>query len=781
MLAYLPIGTKGSKLIRNSTGKKCLLIGDKECALQIPKWGSSENLARATLADLPNDMPIALHTGTSNIIVIDFDDESFMEALQIDAELSPELQCTTIYKSVGKVGGHLVYRYENNKLTDFISNPNGKRLNRIDTLYGNSLVFASNEANTTKLVIKQSDTLVTMPLAIQQFVIGKYKTEPKKVIEQTNTSSKLGALAEVALKDEASLINLLAIITPARYKEILAKSPKDLFANHPDRLPDTESAHLYLVALSCVLMLDVSIDSTLYEKLVLYFNSLFSSPLDEARVKSIIHHDLHGGKFQYDSNWRETSFIVLSIDKHPIEVFMMSQKGGVGYVAFDKVSGDIQVYNTASALIDYLAAMTRTKIVKDRLIRQTTHIKLIDRPDKPFGVDYVDKTFNCYKRSAEQVVFYNPQDYKHSWSVLDQTKDYNENHPRYPVTTLKALENSVGGMLYTHFLPFIKRKLTTRDHSPLFFVFYGVPHSFKSAVLNGVLTHLVRNRHRTMSLEVICDKYNEWILDQDFILIDEVHHLTRYDINRLIKQINELSGNSTIAGVRRMHQSIDRETYPQEVTFMLTTNEAVQLTTEAADRRMVVFKSTSKVSEALGITNTQLEKKIKEETLDFAYYLATEVNPLYGDTYISNAAWKDESYKEFQSSALGAEDTIIKYLDDNKAEELFELFLEAGVPKEAILESTYEENDKYFLRLFNSKELDALVPALFTHTALKLDWKIFKKKLQLVPTIRFRLNEYADGVYVNKKTDYVIPPEASWLADVTKVGKIDLEVDLDLP
>lgn len=763
MVKYLEVGPKGSRLERDASGKK--VIGG--APIVFPKWEDPNIKQVASILDLPDDRPLAIHNGNSGLLVLDFDDDLYMTALELNDELSEDQKCSYITKSVGKTGGHFVYQYTDNLLTSFIDNPNGKKLNNLDTLYGNTLLFVANKANATKELIVSSGLLKPIPIAMQQLAIARYaqamsKSEVKHLEASSYSGTKLAMVAEEAFRSEEYLSTLLHIITPKRFKHIMAQSRKKLIPNHPDRLPDTESAHMYLVSLSGVLMLDESIDTTLHKKLILYLNSLFGQPLETKRVNTIINRDCNSDNYNYDPNWKSKSFIINTKDNEPLEVFMFTTKGQVNYLVFNHLSKFTEVYSTSGAVLDFLKSVTKQDIKKERLLKSAVHISIINRPDEPFGYNQVNKTFNMYIWSDEQTVFYNPLDYMATWNENIADLPYNEGHPRWPKVTIKVLEKVIGEeRLYKLFLPFMKRKYVTRDHSPIFFVLYGVPFSFKSALVEGIFGKLSKGRHKRISIDVLCDKYNDWMVDTDMILLDEVHQLSSFDRARLIKAVNETSGNETIAGLRRMHQTLDNKTYAQEITFFLTTNLPIQLTTEARDRRMVVFKNLTEMSNHLNMSNEDIKRAIIKESKDFAYYLATEVKALEGDSYIANYSWKEDAYLEFQEQSQSIESRIAKQIDLNNFEEFCNLMLEAGCTLEDLSKSVYKLQRKpiYSVRLYNTRDDVASVPGLFNNASIDLN--TIRKAITTISHLAQNLVDYersAPKVRTgSRKTEWSIP------------------------
>lgn len=779
---YLEIGPQNSKIIRNpQTGKKCLLHNEQTTDIKIPQWSTDTNLKFVNnLDELPQDIPLAIHLGKSQLIALDFDDDTFNNALDINDKC--DIKCKNISKSVGKIGGHFLYRYNDNELTKYISNPNGKKANKLDCLYGNTLLYYDTEANTTKETISNGP-LTEIPLLMQYFVIAHYGKEPVVITTNYNIdskaegfSTKIGYYLEkiylmqqqgVSDTDQQNynivMSHLMRIITPARYKTIMdthkrtsqLKYPIDY---HPDYLPDSESAHMYVLALSGVLTVDTSVSQERHAWFINILNAMFSKPLDDKRVNSILIRDFQSPKYQYNQDWNKVGYTKYNKKQELIEIFCYTDKNALNFLVYNHVTQEVLFLN-ASSITDFLLLECSISMKRQELLPLLQNIKIISRPDKPFG--YVDGKFNFYKWSSEQEVFYSPEQYQLTWSTQELSQKYDEYHPRYPITTLRALRNACGDKLEM-FLQFMKRKYVYREYSPLIFVFFGVPHSFKSAVINGVFSKLSYNRTRNMTYDAVLEKYDGWKVNTDLVLIDEVHYIVHKEQQKLIKTINEISGNAVISSVRRMYQDFSDDIYPNELTFFLATNEQIALSNEIKDRRLVIFKSEQRVSDALNMSDIDIKKHIQEESLNFAYYLSKYVSLLNDIDFQSNERWKDEVYQVFQEVAQNIEDRLLFALEYNNMDSFIELLLSVGltIPK---IKQCVEYSAKlklYYFRLFNTNEQFASVPGLFTNMQI-IDTSKIKKKLYALKSAKIHQTDYIDGkrLSTTRKTIVLIGSE----------------------
>lgn len=228
---YHIITLKGKILHRNEQGTKLI----DNAPIKFPSSWESAITVSPTL--YPEGIAL-LHTGRSNIIAIDFDDDLFEHALALNDTLSPEHQCKYIARSINKPGGHMLYRndagYDDSSvLLEYIDKPNGKKFAKLDTLYGETLCFLATTANKTKeLITSKVEELTPIPLAMQMLIIAHYaKAEQYKnpslqtTLSSSNVQgSRLGELAELALTHHDSMLKLLNVITPRQWKAILASN-----------------------------------------------------------------------------------------------------------------------------------------------------------------------------------------------------------------------------------------------------------------------------------------------------------------------------------------------------------------------------------------------------------------------------------------------------------------------------------------------------------------------------------------------------------------------------
>lgn len=780
-LAYVKL--QNGTMTRLATGAK-VIYNDNNIPenIRLPKWSDESNINYAeSWRELDLPCPVAIHTGLSELCVLDFDDELFDIAMSVNLSLAPEFQCTNIAKSVNKPGGHFIYAYRVNKLTEYISNPNGRKFAKLDTLYGNTLVYATTARNATKEIIKQSDKLIPMPAAMQYLVIGHYSAKTNAVKNSTGKNfqyyqgSKLALLAMRAMDDgnENDLQKFLAIVTQPRHKELMAQSSKELPTLHPDRIPDGEGYN-FLQSISAVLVLDPSIDKKLHITILSYLNNLYSTPLEPDRLMKLWESDCRKPEYKFNPNWNNETFSRQNRKGEQCEYYAYLEGGKYTYYKINTVLNQIsKLKDKASLLEDLSIETTRVEKGIDVLSKIVTLDELKFSPMIPYGI--VNNTIlNLYKQNPEQITFYNPLSYRQKWDIQEQNMPYNEIHPRWPSVTLGALKNACGQDL-PKFLSFMRRKFMTRDYSPVFFVFYGVPHSFKTGVVNGVFTKLAANRHQTIQAKLLLDKYNSWIVDMDLIMLDEVHHIPKQQLDEAIGVINTLTGTQVFTGIRKMYSDVSHKAISNTMTFIVCTNEQIQLTTEINERRMVVFKADKRLSEALNMDDQDIRAAIENESINFAYYLSTKVVDASNGIYTTNKLWKSDTYERFQQEVIKHETRMAAAIADNDYKLFIDLYIQIGGNKDDFNQCVeYLTGSRVNIRLYNSRPDIATNPGLFDNSASKIfttfNRNKFEKMLNNLPNVSKYVNDNVNNQYTGNK-------KCVWKTDLSTGDNINITSD----
>lgn len=179
--------------------------------------------------------------------------------------------------------------------------------------------------------------------------------------------------------------------------------------------------------------------------------------------------------------------------------------------------------------------------------------------------------------------------------------------------------------------------------------------------------------------KIFLETYNGWLMDKYVVQLDEYgNKLVRLsDKQEVLGRLKAYTG-STEFQVRAMRN--DGFNYKHSTTFILTANSN-PLPVEMDDRRFVFIKTPNRldiqgwVKDKGGISVVQ--EAIKAETMDFCYYLATEVKALTTDAFVMAPMTKDK--EELMLETMNTADVLLYRLQTNAFEELKELATEYGV------------------------------------------------------------------------------------------------------
>lgn len=779
---FKTIAIPGSRMTRDPETLKKLIDGKPA---QITSWKHTDK-----------DTPLMLvDTGSSNIVGVDFDDEQyFNQALEIDPN------CSYIAKGLGKGGGHFIYNTNNlSYLSTHITNPNGCNIPGLDLQMGKKLLYLATPANETKELLTPQlnsyEELTPMPLAMQAYVVSIYQAHKISTTlpgtaaptQEAHSDSKLHFIVKEAIENPSSYHHkFFSIVTTKRYKGIMAEAPKHpQYPWIPDNLPLDESGNAYMVSIATILGRDPSIDGDLFLKAMLYTNSLFSEPMPESRIQDIVNyitsgHSKIGGAavWQYNPDWNKVGMIYTDNYGNSHEIFSFNNKGSIGYLDHNHITNDTEIFTSAGAVIDNIKMVSsrNNSMSKDRLMSRAQKITIVSSPLTSFGANRTSNgiTFNDYLRTEEQNILMDPSSYV----------GY-----KRPDVTLRFLENSMGyDKLYKFFLPFIKRKLTTHEFSPLILVFYGPPHSGKSAITNGVLRPLTKGRSISLSPEVATEKHNDWKVNQDFILLDELHNARQDHRQALLQVMNSTTGSNILTGIRKMNQSASSEEYRNEATFVITCNKPVKLSSEPQDRRLVISRSFKSASEALGMENDRIFTSIVQESKDFAYYLATEVELLHHTLYLRNDWLKDNNYNEFQEDALDDASAIATAVSNQNFKSFYNILEDKLNIREAeLIASSHVKSGYLSIRIANTYEHEASFPGLIHSSKLEVG-KLLKELERLGDVIVFKKKDSYQGKIwgSNRKTDakfavHTVPQEfLDKLNNIVNIAPLDDEEEISL-
>ena len=638
------------------------------------------NSFKELLVDNNADKTVAIVHGLCNppLITLDPDNRAKAELLyNIVKNLPEDQRPLVISKGIGKAGYNFTYHDtpDNKMMKDYVySIHRGGLGDDLDVLASSDKVmFMANKGNNTKelIAINDTDSIRPVPKVVQLAVMALFNdTRPEHLDtrkesgsylpEHTNQTSQLGFMFKGFNPNdstvEITLANFIAKRTKADLKEGFKAPAEESYPYKPKYY--TQKPNDLLFRLSGSLKNDPGISSQQHTMIIQTINNMLprSKNLDQLQ-KEILMPDTKE-PYNYDENWESRTASVYNDNKQIVDIYRVTAHTAKGtpHMLHNVETGEIRLFPTVAMLKEELAGeITMPKKRLTQIQERARSIDLVERPDYPFGLlpiedDTLTKRhkFNIYKRTAIQEMFYDSE------NTMRQMK----HRYKYPKTIIAAIESQIGKEK-THelFLPFIKRKLLTREPSPLIFALMGPPHSFKTGLVEGILKPLFSSkRYLKTNGDILTEKFNDYLVNLDILLIDEIHHLVNTPLLKPVIQTLNKFGAEYHEGIRAMQSSVKKgEDVVQEVTPFVTMNKIVVPASETVgERRLVVGYSTRPLREALNLDDPDIKEMIRTELLDFAIYLAYDVDKISKKDYGHNGRWKevDDHYYKFMKGGI---------------------------------------------------------------------------------------------------------------------------------
>jgi len=647
------------KLLTTSTFKELIAIEDKTVAIV------------HGLCDPP-------------LLTIDIDCKHKSDVIMPIVNALPEHQKPlVISKSVGKEGYHLLYHYTDSMLTDYVlAIHKGGIGDELDVLFSSTRVlFIGNKGNLTKEHIYlaetddpdyKEDTIRPVPQILQLAVMALFKdTRPAHLSvaqesgtllpEHTAQKSNLGYMFKEFIlmtpeQQEVVIASFIAKRAKADLKSNFRQAPQEEgYPYHPKYYNATPND--LLLRLSGSLKNDSGVDIATHKYVIETINSLLPHSKNSVDLKNEILDPDTKSPYNYNERWEDMTSSVQTVHGQIIDIYRITRSTSPNpHMLHNVETGEVRLFKTVSDMIEELAGEVTLTAKKLRLIQSKARlVDLLERPDKDFGLISPEKdsvsrrdSFNVYRRTTVQEMFYSPE----------ETAQQLGHRYKPPLTILRAIESQMGyDKTHELFLPFIRRKLMTHEPSPLIFALMGPPHSFKTGLVEGLLKPLFSSqRYLKTSGDILTEKYNDFLVNLDILLVDEIHHLVGTALLKPVVQTLNKFGAEYHEGIRHMYASVTKgKDVHQEVTPFITMNKVVVPATETVgERRLVVGYAETPLRIALGMEDPDIKAAIKRELLDFAYYLAKEVSNISPKDYGHNERWKevDNHYYQFMEDGI---------------------------------------------------------------------------------------------------------------------------------
>lgn len=648
------------ELKRLEGGKKTLPIFEKDWR---KKYTAEFNTKRTKLAG-------SITGACSGIVAVDCDNQ-----MTYDLFMSLDPDANFIFKSEGKPegGATLIYKY-NDVVGTFKLNTDEFAL---DYFSDEGFIYLPTEDNKTKESwegVTKLPELREMPpqtlAMLKAFKAKVPKHEVKKSNEMKHTiSNRLAPMVDNFIKGKKYDPILFKILTPYSFRDIPSYVTKGHL--HPNDVPHGRGSE-YLTKISAILGADISINIETYTNCIMLINSFWDEPMQKDKLYSTIINPMIEGRaqvdghviWQYDPHWEQMGLIATAINGDYLESFYDDVKGV--YYLINYTVPWVKTYTDKRPVITTLKTLLGRPLTEGQYDSTKQLIRTTLNPSQDFGHVEGTDNFNLFRQTPELAVLTNPQPY---------ASEYNR-----PNTILNYFETLIPDEdMRRYILSFFRTKLTTFKYSPVILYFIGKPGSGKDTLVN-ILRQIINPEYVAKpDTKVFLEQYNGWLMDKFIIQLDEYgNKLTRAsERQEALGKIKAYTGSEEVQ-IRAMRQ--DGFNYKHGITFIMTANSN-PLPLETDDRRVCFVKTpnpmkTQKwVAEAGGISHVQ--DLIKAEVMDFCYYLATEVENLKLDDYVSPPYTEDK--EKLILDNLPAADQIVFYLQRGRYAELIDLAVEHGV------------------------------------------------------------------------------------------------------
>lgn len=559
----------------------------------------------------------------SGIVAIDCDNTA---AFEIFKALDPDYE--VIFYSIGKgnqLCGTFIYSYEDGELEDTFKLHN--EILSLDFYNANGFIYLPCENNHTKQAAPHLNYR-KMPEATKALLLQLKKQNTKQVVN-TAVASSYSCLAPLVAQFNQTrkyMPGLFRILTPRDFRDIESYVRDGHL--HPKEVPDGRGSE-YLSKVSAILGADISINQEMYVQALTLINSLFTVPMVSKRLDSTIIDPMLDGAaidgveiWQYDENWDRHRVILPT--KRQASLELMYDDVLMEYFAIDMANERVQRFGRDTDLMQHIEAVGTAPPKKAELKRNIPLVNTVLEPSKPFGYlnpdDSLVKEFNLFRATPGLRVLHNPD------SFVDK---YIE-----PTTTLQFLQTLVPEVeMHGYLLKFLKHKMLTLSYSPVILYFLGVQGSGKDTLVS-MLETIISNIARPTVKEFL-EPYNGYMCNNFFVQLDEYgNQLQRAsDREEALGKLKAYSGKQELS-LRVMRA--DGVPYKHRVTFIATANKN-PLMLEDGERRIAFFDTPNKLEEQAWVKKLGgvaiLQDKLKDEIVDFCYYLAVYVEDFKGDGY----------------------------------------------------------------------------------------------------------------------------------------------------
>lgn len=662
-LGWYTVPIRG-ELKRLANGKKSLPMFNKEWRETAAKTFNKEITALGG----------ALTGQASGIIAIDCDNTITYNMFKA---LDPGYKFHFVSKDKKDLDGMpqeaaiIVYKYSDIVPDNFIIKNN---VIELDFYSNGGFIYLPTSANHTKepfelCELKEAPSEV---LALLKTLKPVKLTKAEETLQDKNWQNHLAPQIANFVRVKKAIPSLFRVLTPKDFRDMDEYQTKGYIT--PEEVPAGRGSE-YLSKISAILGADASVDPDLYTDCIELLNNMFSEPMPKTRLSSTIiepmveeRSSINGEPiWRYDESWQEGKLQLVSKRNEIIDTFYDPMR--LTYHAADLINGRVKTFNRDTEFTSFIETVAIDAPSKRDIKQQVPLVNVVSTPAKPFGFFFErdNNAFNTFHPSRALSIFKEPKLYADKY--------------KKPTTILSFLETLVpDNYMRNYLLQFLRRKLDTFDYSPVVLYFLGVPGAGKDTLVSLIERIMNSESIARPTVKEFLEMYNGWVLDKYFVQLDEYgNQLTRFDDREnAMGKIKAYTGKSQVQ-IRQMRT--DGFNYNHSITFIMTANRN-PLFIEGDDRRMALFDCPNKLANEVWVQQlggvSHVIEQIEKETLDFAYYLSTQVSSLTSDQYQNPPDTADK--KKLIASKFGAAQRIAFLLANQMFIDLEELAQQHDVP-----------------------------------------------------------------------------------------------------
>lgn len=595
----------------------------------------------------------------SNFVAIDCDETA---AFNLFKQVDPDYPFVFLSKDKLKDGvlqecGTFIYAYEDDLPDSFNATSYA-----LDFLSDNRMIYLATEANHTKhsLALQTAEelraALKPMPPAAKLFLHGLAPKSSKQHAPIAQIARPLVQLVKQFVETGILSPQLAKPLTPKSFRSGEAYIAKGYIV--PDDVPQGMGSD-YLAKVSAILGSDPSISSDMYTKAMTSLNSLWARPMDIVALNATIISPMVSGRasiegvqiWRYDPDALATR-LMYSARGSDFEVVYDSL--AKMYVELNLDAATAHYFRSTNATLEHLMPMGGTRLIglfkELREKELIANVELISDPALPTG--YVNGGFNTFSRNMYLEVIADPTAYKGTRPNAALAL-FNNLFPEEPIKLAM--------------LQFLKYKLTTFKHTVPIIYLIGAGGTGKSLFAELLCNLVGKESFTILEVDSLTNARNEGIANALFGHLDELGDKapSRAEQVKALGALKALSGASSFRERVMYGSPVDRQ---HRMTFILTSNYN-NLMLDNDERRFVVLHSANKLAEQDWIANQYGstaafvdQLRSKEELLNFAYYLATEVEMPTADA-IANMRVRLEKFESVKMHTESATAEAKNFLD----------------------------------------------------------------------------------------------------------------------